>query len=178
MRAVACVVIALAIGACTVPTAPSTASAPDTPVAQADRTHEYPAPAVRQTALGLRTPVQAIDVFATAYINWTAGTVSGRMRALAKLSIGQARSAVLLAAAQTARDYELARSGIANSGTVEAIAPLAGSNDRYVVVTRERTTASGTAAYRGLAPAWHLALATATRVAPGAWAVSSWQPEN
>ena len=31
-----------------------------------------------------------------------------------------------LAAAQTAGDYELQRGGIANSGTVEAVAPLAG----------------------------------------------------
>jgi hypothetical protein len=133
---------------------------------------------VRATAIGLPTPIAAIDAFATAYINWRASTVSGRLRALAKRSVGQARSAVLLLAAQTAQDYELARAGIANSGTVEAIAPLFAPRDEYVVVTRERTTASNTTAYHGLAPAWHLALATVARLAPASWAVSSWQPEN
>lgn len=175
MRKAACVALAVGVAGCAGvhPTGTST-----TPLAQAQRTHEYPSAPVRQTALGLPTPTGAIELFATAYINWTASTVSRRMRALAKLSIGQARSAVLLAATQTAQDYELARSGIANSGTVEAIAPLAGANDRYVVVTRERTTASSTSAYQGLAPAWHLALAGVTRLASGAWAVSSWQPQN
>lgn len=175
MRAIACLAIVLGLGACAIPAQPST---PRTPLAQAQRTHEYPSAPVHQTALGLTTPTGAIEVFATVYINWTAATVSSRMRALAKLSIGQARSAVLLAAAQTGQDYELARSGIANSGTVEAIARLAGSNDEYVVVTKERTTASNTSAYQGLAPAWHLALASVTRLAPDNWAVSAWQPQN
>ncbi|MGO9885274.1 MAG: hypothetical protein ACLPV4_19935 [Solirubrobacteraceae bacterium] len=172
MRALVCVAIAIGAGACSVP------RPPNTPIARAQRTHEYPSPPVHQTAAGLPTPADAIAVFATAYMNWTAADVTGRMRALARLSIGQARSAVLLAAAQTAQDYELRRAGIANSGTVEAVAPLLHSNDRYVVVTRERTTASNTTAYQGLAPAWHLALATVSRVASGAWAVSSWRPEN
>ena len=69
---------------------------------------------------------------------------------------------VTLAAAQTARDYELRRGGLANSGIVEAIAPVIGQRDTYAVVTRERTTATATDAYRGLAPSWHVALATVT----------------
>jgi hypothetical protein len=173
MRAWGYLVVALTASACSALPPP-----PKTPLAQAQATHEYPSAPVHQTALGLPTATDAIDVFATAYINWTAATVSSRMRALAKLSVGQARSAVLLAAAQTAQDYELARSGIANSGTVEAIAPLAGSGDEYVVVTKERTSASNTTAYRGLAAAWHLSLASVARVPTGGWAVSSWQPEN
>lgn len=149
-------------------------------LAQAQRTHEYPARPQHQTALGgsMQDPVVAIEAFATAYINWTASTVSGRMAALGALSIGQARSAMALAAAQTAQDYELRRGGIANSGSVEAVAPLRGHADEYVVVTRELTTASNTTAYQELRPAWHLALATVTRVSGGGWALSSWQPEN
>ena len=148
-------------------------------VTQAQRTHEYPAPAPHQTAgAGSPSPVVAVEAFATGYINWTADTVSSRMRALAALSIGQARSEVLLASAQTAQDYELHRGGIANSGTVEAIAPMLGGRDQYAVVTRELTTAANTTAYQGLRPAWHLALATVARVRGGGWVLSAWQPEN
>src|SRR5207302_6128116 len=88
------------------------------------------------------TPQTAVRAFATAYINWTAADVSQRMRALATQSVGQARSAVELMAARTAGDYELQQGGIANHGTVEAIAPLPGGVDRggYLVVTRETTT--------------------------------------
>jgi hypothetical protein len=148
-------------------------------VRQAQRTHEYPGPVPHQNAgAGSPSPVLAVEAFATGYINWTADTVSSRMRALAALSIGQARSEVLLASAQTGQDYELRRGGIANSGTVEAVAPMLGARDRYAVVTRELTTAANTTAYQGLRPAWHLALATVARVAGGGWVLSAWQPEN
>ena len=50
--------------------------------------------------------------------------------------------------------------------------------DQYAVVTRERTTAANTSAYRGLAPAWHVSLATVTQVSGGLWVLSAWQPEN
>ncbi len=122
--------------------------------------------------------MQAVREFATAYINWTAQTVADEMQTLAGESVGQARSAMQLAAASTANDYELQRGGIANSGTVEAIAPLLGHLDEYVVVTREATTATNTTAYAGLLPAWHVAIATVTRVQSGGWALSGWQPEG
>ena len=100
------------------------------------------------------------------------------MRELAARSIGQARAATQLAAAQTAEDYELQRGGIANTGTVEAVAPLAANVDQYAVVTRELTTATATTAYQGLRAAWHVAIATVTQVSPGSWVVSGWQPES
>jgi hypothetical protein len=100
------------------------------------------------------------------------------MQELAAGSIGQARSAMALAAAQTANDYELRRGGIANAGTVEAVAPLPGRRDEYVVVTREQTTATNTTAYQGLRPAWHVAVAGVARVAGAGWVVSRWQPES
>jgi hypothetical protein len=120
----------------------------------------------------------AVGAFASAYINWSAETVSADMRALAGRSIGQARSAVELAAADTSADYELQRGGIANSGVVEAIARLGGRPGRYAVVTRELTTATATTAYQGLQPAWHVAIATVTQIAPGQWVVSGWQPQS
>jgi hypothetical protein len=163
------------------PTAAPTAATSTVPaqVAAANRTHEIPTPAGRQTVIGgWRTPVQAVEVFATTYINWTAATVSARLRALAEVSVGQARSAVSLAAAETAGDAELRRGGIANSGVVEAIGPVAGHAGEYAVVTRELTTASDSEAYRGLQPQWHVSVATVTRVQHGLWVLSGWQPEN
>ena len=59
-----------------------------------------------------------------------------------------------------------------------AITPLPGQPGRYVVVTREQTTATATTAYQGLQPAWHVAIATAVQVTPGRWAVSAWQPQS
>jgi len=151
-----------------------------TAIAQAQSTHEYPTPAPpRQSAAGgSPTAVAAVDAFAAAYVNWTAQSVSKDMQHLAARSVGQARSAMELAAAQTASDYELRRGGIANSGTVEAVAPIPGPAGRYAVVTRERTTATATNAYEGLRPGWHVAIATVVEISPGRWAVSGWQPEG
>lgn len=149
-------------------------------LAQAQATHEYPsAPAPPPTAVGgSADPAQAVRAFARAYINWTASTVAVRMRALAAQSVGRARAAMQLAAAQSAQDYELQRGGIANSGTVEGVAALTGRRHEYVVVTRERTTATATTAYEGLRPAWHVAIADVVELQAGRWVVSRWQPES
>jgi hypothetical protein len=148
-------------------------------VANAETTHEYTSasPPARQAAVSAPSAIAAIRAFATAYINWTTQTVTD-MRTLASASIGQARSAMQLAAANSAQDYELRRGGIANSGQVEAIAPLLGSRGRYIVVTQERTTATNTAVYQGLRPGWHVTVATVEEVSPGAWVLSGWQPES
>lgn len=149
-------------------------------LAQAQATHEYASPPTpAQTAnTGPGGPLTAIRRFAGRYINWQADTVTQRMRSLAAQSVGQARSEMELAAAHTAGDYELQRGGIANRGTVEAIAPLSGHAGQYVVVTREQTTATATSAYDGLRPGWHLALATVVQLPTGHWALSRWQPES
>jgi hypothetical protein len=149
-------------------------------LAQAQATHEYPSPPPpRQTTTSASpTAVLAIRRFTTAYINWSAQTVAADMRSLANQSVGQARSAMELAAAGTSGDYELQRGGVANQGTVEAVAPLPRRRDQYVVVTLESTTATNTTAYEGLLPAWHVTLATVAKQAPGEWVLSGWQPEN
>jgi hypothetical protein len=126
---------------------------------------------------GWRTPAQAVQEFATTYVNWDYRTVSLRLRALSAVSVGQARSMLSSAARQVSRDYELRRGRIANRGVVEAIGPVSGRDDQYAVVTREQTTAANSNAYHGLAPAWHVALATVTRVR-GLWVLSAWQPES
>jgi hypothetical protein len=148
-------------------------------VARAQRTHEIATPAPPQKAPGgWRSPVQAVQVFAQEYINWTADTVAGHLRVLSQAAVGQARSAMILAAGQVGRDSSLRLGGIANSGTVEAIAPVTGERNVYAVVTRERTTATNTSAYQGLRPAWHVTLATVTQVDGWLWTISGWQPEN
>jgi hypothetical protein len=158
---------------------PTRSSPSRSPLAVAQATHEYPSPRPpRQFAPGSRGAAEAVSQFAGAYINWDAGSVSADMQALARQSVGQARSEMELAAAQTGSDYELQRGGIANSGTVEVVAPLPGQPGSYVVVTRERTTATATTAYQGLQPAWHVAIATVLQVTPGRWAVSAWQPQS
>lgn len=192
MRRATLAVLAVCAGGCAgFGSAPPRATAPrpaarahtpaplDPAIARANRTHEYPSPAPRRPRAfpGFAAPALAVRAFAIGYINWTAATVTGRMRGLATLSVGQARAEVLQAASATAHDYELLRGGVANTGTVEAVAPLPGGAGRFAVVTRERTTASGTGAYRGLAPSWHVAIATVQRAGAG-WVVSGWQPEN
>jgi hypothetical protein len=148
-------------------------------VAVAQAMHEYPSSKPRpEVALATSSSaVEAVRSFANAYINWTADTVAADMRGLAARSIGQARSALELAAAQTASDYELQQGGISNRGQVEAVAPLPSTRDQYIVVTRESTAATATTAYEGLRPAWHVALATVAPV-EGGWVVSGWRPQS
>lgn len=180
MRAAALMLaVALAVGGCSDLGAPPVSRTSNSRLQQAQQTHEYPPSAMpQQHANGdAAGPVDAVRAFATAYINWTAATVTADMRSLAARSVGQARATMQLAGAGTAQDYELQRGGIANSGTVEAIASLRGRANRYVVVTLERTTATNTNAYQGLRPAWHVAIATVTRVGTG-WVLSGWQPET
>jgi hypothetical protein len=165
------------------PTVRSTTAAAPSPlratVARAQRTHEIPTPAPADKVLGgWRSPVQAVQVYAEWYINWTADTVAMHLRTLAGLGVGQARSTLRLAAGEVAHDSAVKLGGIANSGTVEAIAPVAGENNVYAVVTRERTTATNTSAYQGLRPAWHVTLATVVEVFGHLWTISAWQPEN
>jgi hypothetical protein len=146
---------------------------------QTQTTNEVPSPAPPQAAAATApTAAAAVRRFAGAYINWTAQTVAADMRTLAAESVGQARSVMQLAAAQTAGDYELQQGGIANSGAVEAVSLLPGSRTRYVVVTRERTTAKSSSAYQGLRPAWHVAIATVVATSAGGWALSGWQPQS
>jgi len=133
---------------------------------------------VKEPLGGEPSQAQAVADFAEVYINWTAGSIARQLTGLALASVGQARSAMSLAAAETRADAQLRAAGIENSGTVEAVAPLLGGSGEWVVVTRERTLASASAAYAGLAPAWHVTVAAVARLASGRWVVSGWQPEN
>ena len=157
-----------------------------TAIAAARRTHELPTPtgAVHVTG-GWRTASGAVRAFASVYINWTAATVGTRLRALARASTGQARAEMTTEAQEVGRDRELHAGEIANSGVVEAVAALAPQGGAraedprdYTVVTREQTSAARDDAYRGLVAAWHVSVATVTRLSDGLWVVSGWQPES
>jgi hypothetical protein len=152
-------------------------------------------PGPTESAPTQRSAPAALAHFAGLYINWNAADVKRHLLELANECVGQARTAMSLQAAQTGADPELAQAGIANHGTVEAVAALPGSGsgsspgsgndsrsgsgatERYVVVTRESTTATNSSAYQGLAAAWHLTVATVTRRSAG-WVISGWQPES
>lgn len=175
-RAALAIALAVLVAGCG---SPGHADGQRSKLAVAQATHEYPSPnpSPQTTSAASPSAVAAVRSFAAAYINWTADTVAADMRALAGRSIGQARSALELAAAQTASDYELQQGGISNSGQVEAVARLPAGRDQYLVVTRESTAATNTNAYEGLRPAWHVMIATVSPV-QGGWVVSGWQPES
>jgi hypothetical protein len=147
------------------PTTPATA-APNRPAPHQPNPYNSPLAA------------EALVAFASEYINWNSHNVAAVMRLLASQSIGQAHAEMELAAGETARDYELHRGGIANSGQVMGVAPCSGPGSRWVIVTRERTTATASNAYQGLAPAWHVIVGKAVELRPGRWAISLWQPES
>ena len=121
------------------------------------------------------TRAEAIAAFGELYINWTYTTLTETRRRLADVAVGAASAAQRRAAAQTSSDYELRRGRVENHGQVVSIAPERGTGgDRWVVVTRETTTGSGT--YAGLPPAYHVTLVTVDRV-DGGYAVSVWEPQ-
>lgn len=196
--------LVLALGGCgiTLP-APATSSGSDAAGAapasdaQAPVHNEVPTPPAKaEHAYGAPTPIAAVRAFAHTYINWTAADVAKRMHALSRSSVGQARTELQLEAAETKADKELHSGGVANSGVIKAVSRLGGGGggttgkgggagsaaaaggDHYVVVTLEQTTATASSAYDGLAPAWHVAVATVRATDHHRWVVSGWQPES
>jgi len=131
----------------------------------------------RLSADAARTsPQVALTRYAALYVNWTAAGVAANQRRLAAISLGQARAQALQAAASLARDPELTKSAVSNTGTVVAIAPGQGAAaGLWVVVTREQTTGKGDCA--GLPPTLHVIYAQLTRT-PNGLVVIRWQPEN
>lgn len=127
-------------------------------------------------AAGRTSPRAALARYAALYVNWTAAGVAANQRQLAAISLGQARAQALQAATSLARDPELTKSAVSNTGTTVAIAPGQGTAEGlWVIVTRERTIGKGD--YAGLPPTLHVIYAQLTRTANG-WVVTRWQPEN
>jgi hypothetical protein len=121
-------------------------------------------------------PRAALAHYAELYVNWTAANAAANQRQLAAISLGQARAQALQAAATLARDPELTKSAVSNTGTVVAIAPGQGAAaGLWVVVTREQTIGKGD--YAGLPPTLHVIYARLARTANGL-VVTLWQPEN
>jgi len=125
---------------------------------------------------GRTSPQAALARYALLYINWTAATVAADQRRLAAISLGQARAQALQATASLARDPELTKSAVSNTGTVVAISAGQGAAaGLWVLVTREQTTGQGD--YAGLPPTLHVIYAELTATANG-WVVTRWQPQN
>ncbi len=76
------------------------------------------------------TPRAALERYARLYLNWTAAGLVARERQLAALALGQARAQALQAAAGAARDPELTRSHVTNTGQLIAITPGTGAASR------------------------------------------------
>jgi hypothetical protein len=140
-------------------------------------------PASAQAAIGRlasgaasTNPQTVLARYALLYINWTAADVAADQRQLAAISLGQARAQALQAAASLARDPELTKSAVSNTGTVIAISAGNGAAaGLWVLVTREQTTGQG--AYAGLPPTLHVIYAQLTATTNG-WVVTRWQPQN
>lgn len=122
------------------------------------------------------TPVEAVERFADRYINWNHRTLAEVQRQLAQMSIGEASATQKRAATRTPADSELRRGRVANHGQLIGIAPARPPRTGdFVVVTRETTT--GARVYDELPPAYHVTLATVSRVR-GGWAISRWEPQS
>lgn len=122
------------------------------------------------------SPQLALERYALLYVNWHAADVVATERALASISVGQARAQASQAAASAARDTQLSRSHVRDSGQVVAIAQGdAAAGDEWVIVTRELTTGQGD--YAGLPPTLHVIYAQLTH-RPTGWVVTQWQPQN
>jgi hypothetical protein len=167
----------------TTSTTPTTAAA--TPADQRDPVSERegtipPGEQAAQSRLvagaALPTPQAALERYARVYLNWDAPHVVGVQRALAAISLGQARAQALQAAASVSRDPKLTAGRIANHGQVIAISPgQATAAGEWVIVTSETTTGQGE--YGGLPPTLHIIYAHVTHAGPG-WVISAWQPQN
>jgi hypothetical protein len=121
------------------------------------------------------SPVLALERYAERWSNWTAATVIADQRALAALSLGQARAQALQAIASLRQDRTLTASHVANRGQVIAISPQLTTPDQWVIVTSETTTGQGD--YAGLPPTLHVTYARVTRTRQG-YVVSVWSPQR
>ncbi len=150
---------------------------PQPPAASANEVTVPTRPGPSRSALATAAPTQAkaIERFGDLYVNWRHDTLVNRQRELAAISIGEASSMQRRAAASTPADYELRRAKVANEGRIVALAPLRPPRHGvWVVVTHERTTGERT--YDGLAPAYHVTIATVRQLDTG-WVVSQWRPQ-
>lgn len=186
--AVAAVLAALTIAGCSLTnpyspqaTTPPSSNAPDAPDPPPERGGSIPAAAqtAQRTlapAAAQPTPDDALARYATIAINWSWRTLASTERRLATLSLGQARAQALQTAAHAAANAGLRQQQIRNSGQPVSIALGEGqAGGRWVIVTTERTT--GTGSYAGLPPALHVTYAQLTHT-PAGWVITQWLPQT
>jgi hypothetical protein len=105
--------------------------------------------------------------------NWTWEDVVERMRQAARISMGQAREAMLVSAVQIPADTTYQTRGIRQTTRIEAIVPRAGATDEqasYLVVQRRRIEMIDATPSNQ----WFVSLARLTSV-DGRWVVSVWE---
>ena len=125
---------------------------------------------------GSPTARAAVKRYARLYINWTAATLQGHQRTLAKLAIGAARLQAQQAAAAGATNPQLKQDHVSNRGEVVSISP--GSRPAeglWVIVTSETTGGQGQ--YQGLPAELHITYAKVTHTRQG-WVISQWMPQT
>jgi hypothetical protein len=122
------------------------------------------------------SPQAALMRYALVYTNWQASSLDANERDLASMAIGDARLAAEQTAASDSGTAALAADHVRNTGAVLAITPGQGpALGRWVIVTLERTT--GTGSYAGLPPSIQVALARIAFLHSG-WVVSEWMPQS
>lgn len=125
---------------------------------------------------GSLTARDAVVRYARAYINWTAHTLGADQRRLAAMSVGAARLAAEQQASSAAIERTVRAHHLANRGQLLSVEPGEGvERGRWVIVTRERTT--GTGSYHALPYGLHITLATTTHT-PQGWVISQWSPQT
>jgi hypothetical protein len=118
------------------------------------------------------TPEQTLTLGARLYGNWTSATAAERFRAIAALSVGQARAELRQAAAQSGTDPQ--QQGLRSQASVETIdVDAAGAQRRALIVTRHNVDGPG------LPDAGWRYQVTAARLEQRGlkWVISRWVPQ-
>lgn len=118
------------------------------------------------------TPEQTLALAARLYGNWTSATAAQRFRAMAVLSVGQARAELRQAAAQSGTDPQ--QQGLRSRASVETIdVDGTGNQLRALIVTRQKVDGPGLP----LAGWRYQVTIAALEQRAAKWVISRWAPQ-
>lgn len=171
--------IAVAIGGCSNPDAPTADRRPRSSI-QVQNAGEPPAPSpaspLSETPAGVQaTPTAALAAFSRLYSNWNYRTLTDNQRKLAAMSLSAARLAEKQATASSRADTTIVGGHIWNTGQIISIANDIAQPGIWTIVTREQT--GGSTQYEGLPATYHITLARLASL-PNGYAVSEWLPQS
>ena len=117
-------------------------------------------------------PQQTLALGARLYGNWTSANAAERFRAIAALSVGQARAELRQAAAQSATDPQ--QQGLRSQASIEAIKiDGAGRERRALIATRQKVVGPGLPA-----AGWRYQVTTVRlQQRAGKWVIARWTPQ-